>query len=119
MRPSRTRSSPIWCSSTAPPEQEACMFTSIATVSISGTLEQKLRVIARAAFDGVEVFENDLLTAQGSPRETGAFMRDLGLKCTLFQPFRDFEGMPGHLRARVFERLERKFDVMQELGTDL
>jgi 4-hydroxyphenylpyruvate dioxygenase len=95
------------------------MFTSIATVSISGTLEQKLRVIARAGFDGVEIFENDLLTAQGSPRETGAFMRDLGLKCTLFQPFRDFEGMPDNLRARVFERLERKFDVMQELGTDL
>jgi len=95
------------------------MFTSIATVSISGTLEQKLRVIARAGFDGVEIFENDLLTAQGSPRETGAFMRDLGLKCTLFQPFRDFEGMPDPLRARVFERLERKFDVMQELGTDL
>jgi len=95
------------------------MFTSIATVSISGTLEQKLRVIARAGFDGVEIFENDLLTAQGSPRETGAFMRDLGLKCTLFQPFRDFEGMPASLRARVFERLERKFDVMQELGTDL
>jgi 4-hydroxyphenylpyruvate dioxygenase len=95
------------------------MFTSIATVSISGTLEQKLRVIARAGFDGVEIFENDLLTAQGSARETGAFMRDLGLKCTLFQPFRDFEGMPDPLRARVFERLERKFDVMQELGTDL
>src|SRR5262249_47872375 len=95
------------------------MFTSIATVSISGTLEHKLRVIARAGFDGVEIFENDLLTAQGSPRETGALLRDLGLKCTLFQPFRDFEGMPDNLRARVFERLERKFDVMQELGTDL
>jgi 4-hydroxyphenylpyruvate dioxygenase len=95
------------------------MFSSIATVSISGTLEQKLRVIARAGFDGVEIFENDLLTAQGSPRQMAAFMRDLGLQCTLFQPFRDFEGMPDNLRARVFERLERKFDLMQELGTDL
>lgn len=95
------------------------MFTSIATVSISGTLESKLRAIARAGFDGVEIFENDLLTSQGSARDAGALMRALGLKCTLFQPFRDFEGMPDGLRPRVFERIERKFDLMLELGTDL
>src|SRR6266702_7341999 len=95
------------------------MFTSIATVSISGTLESKLRAIARAGFNGVEIFENDLLTSQVSAREAGALMRDLGLECTLFQPFRDFEGMPDTLRPRIFERIERKFDVMQELGTDL
>jgi 4-hydroxyphenylpyruvate dioxygenase len=95
------------------------MFTSIATVSISGTLESKLRAIARAGFHGVEIFENDLLTSQVSARDVGALMRDLGLECTLFQPFRDFEGMPDTLRPRIFERMERKFDVMQELGTDL
>jgi 4-hydroxyphenylpyruvate dioxygenase len=95
------------------------MFTSIATVSISGTLELKLRAIAQAGFNGVEIFENDLLTAEASPRQIGALMRELGLACTLFQPFRDFEGMPDNLRPRVFERIERKFDVMQELGTDL
>jgi 4-hydroxyphenylpyruvate dioxygenase len=95
------------------------MFTSIATVSISGTLESKLRAIARAGFDGVEIFENDLLTSQGSARDAGALIQALGLKCTLFQPFRDFEGMPDALRPRVFERIERKFDLMQELGTDL
>src|SRR3954454_3373233 len=27
--------------------------------------------------------------------------------------------MPDNLRPRIFERVERKFDVMQELGTDL
>src|ERR1700730_16372754 len=95
------------------------MFTSIATVSISGTLESKLRAIARAGFNGVEIFENDLLTSQVSARDAGALMRDLGLRCTLFQPFRDFEGMPDTLRRRIFERIERKFDVMQELGTGL
>ena len=44
---------------------------------------------------------------------------DAGLEITLFQPFRDFEGMPEPQRARAFDRAERKFDVMQELGTDL
>jgi 4-hydroxyphenylpyruvate dioxygenase len=95
------------------------MFTSIATCSVSGSLEAKLRAIAQAGFDGVEIFENDLLTAPKSAREIGALIHDLGLKCTLFQPFRDFEGMPDNLRPRIFERLERKFDVMEELGTDL
>jgi 4-hydroxyphenylpyruvate dioxygenase len=95
------------------------MLTSIATVSLSGNLESKLRAIAQAGFEGVEIFENDLLTSSGSARDARALMSYLGLTCTLFQPFRDFEGMPSHLRPRVFERMERKFDVMQELGTDL
>ena len=95
------------------------MLNSIATVSISGTLDSKLCAIAKARFEGVEIFENDLLSYPASAREVGAMMRELGLKCTVFQPFRDFEGMPPELRQRVFDRAERKFDVMQELGTDL
>ena len=54
------------------------MFTSIATCSISGTLEAKLRAIAHAGFDGVEIFENDLLTSQKSAREIGAILREGG-----------------------------------------
>ena len=38
------------------------MKTSIATVSLSGELEDKLRAIAAAGFYGVEIFENDFLT---------------------------------------------------------
>jgi 4-hydroxyphenylpyruvate dioxygenase len=44
---------------------------------------------------------------------------DLGMQIITFQPFRDFEGMPGEKRARAFARAERKFDLMQELGCDL
>src|SRR4029078_2586244 len=95
------------------------MQTSIATVSISGTLESKLRAIAQAGFNGVELFENDLLTSSISTRHVGEPLSYLGLTCTMFQPFRDFEGMPDALRDRVFERMERKFDIMQALGTDL
>ena len=32
---------------------------------------------------------------------------------------RDFEGMPDPMRARNFERAQRKFDLMEELGTKL
>jgi 4-hydroxyphenylpyruvate dioxygenase len=93
--------------------------TSIATVSISGTLDTKLNAIAAAGFDGVEIFENDLLSCPLSPADIGTMLRDLGLVCTVFQPFRDFEGMPDELRARTFERAERKFDLMEALGADL
>jgi 4-hydroxyphenylpyruvate dioxygenase len=95
------------------------MKSSIATVSISGTLEGKLRAVADAGFDAVEIFENDLLSFPGSPRDVGRIIRDLGMECSLFQPFRDLEGMPLEQRVRAFDRMERKFDVMDELGVDL
>ena len=50
----------------------ARVLTSIATVSLSGALEEKLQAVARAGFDGVEIFENDLLAFPGSPAEVGA-----------------------------------------------
>src|SRR5882757_4157751 len=92
---------------------------SIATVSLSGSLDEKLRAVAGAGFDAVEIFENDLLSFGGSPRDVGRLCGDLGLGICAFQPFRDFEGMPEPQRARNFTRAERKFDLMQELGTDL
>ncbi|MFC6298239.1 TIM barrel protein [Pseudomonas sp. CCM 7893] len=95
------------------------MQRSIATVSLSGTLPEKLEAIAAAGFDGVEIFENDLLYYDGSPREVRQMCADLGIAITLFQPFRDFEGCRRERLAHNLERAERKFDLMQELGTDL
>ncbi|HUE45148.1 MAG TPA: bifunctional sugar phosphate isomerase/epimerase/4-hydroxyphenylpyruvate dioxygenase family protein [Aestuariivirgaceae bacterium] len=95
------------------------MKTSIATVCISGDLKEKLAAIASAGFDGVEIFENDFLAFDGTPAEVGRMIRDHGLEITLFQPFRDFEGMPEPQRSRNLDRAERKFDLMQELGTSL
>ncbi len=95
------------------------MKTSIATVSLSGTLGEKLEAIANAKFDAVEIFENDLVTFSGTPRDVRNACGELGLDIVTLQPFRDFEGMPSGQRERVFARAERKFDVMQELGTDL
>jgi len=95
------------------------MKTSIATVSLSGSLSEKLEAIAAAKFDAVEIFENDLITFNGTPADVREAVRSLGLDIVTLQPFRDFEGSPHAQRARVFARAERKFDVMQELGCDL
>lgn len=95
------------------------MKTSIATVSISGNLREKLDAIAKVGFDGIEIFEQDFIADTGTPREIGNMIRDHGLEITLFQPFRDFEGLVGDARERAFDRARYKFDTMVELGTDL
>ncbi|MAG66699.1 MAG: 4-hydroxyphenylpyruvate dioxygenase [Pseudomonas sp.] len=95
------------------------MHRSIATVSLSGTLTEKLEAVAAAGFDGVEIFENDLLYYSGSPTEVRRICENLGISITLFQPFRDFEGCVRERLPRNLDRAERKFDLMQELGTDL
>ena len=95
------------------------MKTSIATVSINGSLKEKINAIANAGFDGVEIFENDFLTNNLSPKEVKNIVKDNGLAITLFQPFRDFEGMPDKHRIRAFDRAKRKFDIMGELETEL
>lgn len=95
------------------------MRRSVATVSMSGTLRDKLEAIAAARFDGFELFENDLIHYSGSPAAVGALAADLGLSCDLYQPFRDFEGVTDAQFRRNLERAERKFDVMQALGAQL
>ena len=95
------------------------MKTGIATVSISGNLEEKIEAIAAAGFTGIEIFEQDFIADIRSPKAVGQRIRDAGLEVMLFQPFRDFEGLPPAPRAKAFDRAERKFDVMQELGCDL
>lgn len=95
------------------------MYSSIATVCLSGSLEEKVDAIAKAGFEGIEIFENDLTVFHGSAREAGQMIRDRGLKLVTLQPFRDFEGLEGRTRELAFDRAERKFDLMSELGTDL
>jgi len=95
------------------------MQTAIATVCLSGSLDEKLEAIAGAGFKGVEIFDTDLLSFSGTTADVRSMISDLGLSVVTFQPFRDFEGMPEPQRTRNFARAERKFDVMQQLGCDL
>ena len=95
------------------------MIRSIATVSIGGALDEKLKTIAATGFDTVEIFENDFTCFEGSARDVARMCSDLGLRICALQPFRDFEGMPGPQRAQAFRRAQKKFDLMAELGTDL
>jgi len=95
------------------------MRRSIATVSISGALEDKMESIARARFDGFEVFENDLIHSALAPRQIAALAADLGLSIDLYQPFRDLDAADDKLFRRNLDRAERKFDLMGELGANM
>jgi 4-hydroxyphenylpyruvate dioxygenase len=90
----------------------------IATVSLSGTLEEKLAAAAQVSFDGVELFENDLIACGLSPEDVRRCAADLGLRLDLYQPFRDFEAVPPDLFAANLRRAEHKFAVMDALGID-
>ncbi len=92
------------------------MRRSIATVCLSGTLDAKLEAAAAAGFDGVEIFEPDLIGSPLSPTEICDRAEALGLSIDLYQPFRDFEAVPQ--LDRNLRRAEAKFDVMEQLGAD-
>ena len=94
------------------------MRTSIATVCLSGTLTEKLEAAAGAGFDGVELFEPDLVASPASPQEVVALADKLGLTLDLYQPFRDAEGVDEEEFQRVLRRARAKFDLMGRLGID-
>ena len=95
------------------------MHRAIATVSMSGTLRRKFEAIAAARFDGVELFEADFINYRGSAADVRQMATDLGLAIDLYQPFRDYEGMPQESHRRNLDRAERKFDLMEALGAPL
>jgi 4-hydroxyphenylpyruvate dioxygenase len=94
------------------------MRTGIATVCLSGTLKEKMQACAIADFDGIEIFEQDLVTSPLSPEDVRKMAADLGLGLDLYQPFRDFDGVTPDLLKANLRRAEAKFKLMSRLGMD-
>lgn len=94
------------------------MRTGIATVCLSGTLREKMQACAAAGFDGIEIFEQDLVTSALSPEDVRKLAADLGLGLDLYQPFRDFDSVPEDLLAANLRRADAKFRLMSRLGME-
>ncbi|GAB6899148.1 bifunctional sugar phosphate isomerase/epimerase/4-hydroxyphenylpyruvate dioxygenase family protein [Kineosporia succinea] len=94
------------------------MRLSTATVSLSGDLVGKMHACARAGFDGIELFEPDLVVAPESPEEIRALADRLGLRLELYQPLRDIEGVPPAVFDDNLRRAAAKFTLMRRLGID-
>ena len=87
------------------PSEASGLRTALATVCISGTLEDKLDAAAAAGFDGIEIFEPDLVVSALSPTEIRARCAELGLSIDLYQPFRDLDSTdPERLRPQPAPR---------------
>lgn len=94
------------------------MRTGIATVCLSGTLKEKMQACAIAGFDGIEIFEQDLVTSPLSPEDVRKMAADLGLGLDLYQPFRDFDSVSEDLLQENLRRADAKFKLMSRLGMD-
>jgi 4-hydroxyphenylpyruvate dioxygenase len=94
------------------------MRTSIATVSISGALTEKLHACAAAGFDGVEIFEPDVIACDHSPEELRGLAERLGLSLDLYQPLRDIEGVDEATFTENLRRAAATFATAQRLGID-
>jgi 4-hydroxyphenylpyruvate dioxygenase len=92
---------------------------SIATVCLSGTLEDRLAAAAKAGFQGVEIFENDLIASPLSLAQIRSRAEDLGLAIELYQPFRDAEGAPPERFAATLRRMRAKLDLMAVLAAPM
>lgn len=89
---------------------------SIATVALGGTLGEKIAAAAAAGFDGIELFEPDLIAAPLAPEEVRRRLADLGLTLELYQPFRDIEAnQPEQFQSKL-RMMRAKFDLMERLG---
>ncbi|OEJ37640.1 4-hydroxyphenylpyruvate dioxygenase [Streptomyces agglomeratus] len=95
------------------------MRKSIATVCVGGSLTEKLEAVARAGFDGVEIFENDMLGCPLPPERIRERAESLGLRVELYQPFRDFEAVAPDRLADNLRRAEHKFRMMERLGAGM
>ncbi len=95
------------------------MRPSIATVCMSGTLEEKVEAAAEAGFAGVEIMDADVVSSKRSPVGIRRFVESLGMRVEIFQPFRDFEGVGAEQFERNIRRAKAKLDVAAELGAPL
>jgi 4-hydroxyphenylpyruvate dioxygenase len=91
---------------------------SIATISLGGSLPEKLAAIAAAGFDGIEVMASDV-AGLNDARAVRKLAAEAGLAIDLFQPVRDFEGASDAAWPAAREKGVFALDLAVELGAPL
>lgn len=95
------------------------MFRSISSISFSGQLEDKIEAAAKAGFDGIEIFREDIIGFEGAPEDIPAFAAEAGVKIVSLQSLRDFEGLSGAARTEAFARARRFLDLAARIGAPM
>ncbi|MBL8352126.1 MAG: sugar phosphate isomerase/epimerase [Burkholderiaceae bacterium] len=89
------------------------------TISLAGSLENKLKAMREAGFSQVMLKANDIV---GHDRGVDAAVRAVkasGLRVTGFQVLRDFEGLSGHLHAYKVDIAKAMLEMAHALGAPL
>jgi 4-hydroxyphenylpyruvate dioxygenase len=88
------------------------------TVSLGGTVVEKIQAIAGAGFHRLELFDDDLRNSGLQPGEVARRCADAGLEIDSYQPFRRAEGVSDNEFRDVLARFRNELAVMAALGTD-
>jgi 4-hydroxyphenylpyruvate dioxygenase len=95
------------------------MKRGISSLSFSGPLEEKIDAAARAGFDGIEVFREDLVDFDGKPADVARLAKSAGIGILSLQSLRDFEARPVKDREWSRRRALRFLALAGEIGAPL
>ncbi len=89
------------------------------TITLAGSLPDKLRAIQEAGFSQVMLSARDIAQHPGGVDEAVACVRASGLRVTGFQVLRDFEGLSGHLHGYKVEIAKSMIGMASAVGAPL
>ena len=89
------------------------------TISLAGSLENKLKAMREAGFSQVMLKANDIVGHEGGVSAAVRAVKASGLRVTGFQVLRDFEGLSGHLHAYKIDIAKAMLEMAHALGAPL
>lgn len=89
------------------------------TITMAGTLENKLDAMKAAGFSQVMLSARDVVGHPGGLNEAVAAVRNSGLRPTGFQVLRDFEGLSGHLHEYKVDIAKSMLEMCASLGSNV
>ena len=89
------------------------------TITLAGSLENKLQAMREAGFSQVMLKANDIVGHAGGVDAAVRAVQASGLRVTGFQVLRDFEGLSGHLHAYKVDIAKAMLEMAHALGAPL
>lgn len=89
------------------------------TISLAGSLENKLKAMREAGFSQVMLKANDIVGHDGGVDAAVRAVKASGLRVTGFQVLRDFEGLSGHLHDYKVDMAKAMLEMAHAVGAPL
>jgi sugar phosphate isomerase/epimerase len=89
------------------------------TISLAGTLPQKLAAVRGAGFSQIMLMARDLVGHAEGVGDAVRVVKASGLRVTGFQVLRDFEGLSGHLHAYKIDVAKSMLEMCHAVGAKL